>query len=255
MSTPGRLPCRTPSRGRPRPRRVGCCLAILLLAASGPAAAQDRAADPAAPRPSVELAQAADPLVVQDIQFLLSDLGWELGAADGILGDRTRLAILEAQQRYGYTPADGAPSAALRDFLETLGTAAPTAPVPAAPVAVVPAAPVAAAPAAPPPDDETEETEAIDRMAAILVGSRWTIADSTGAMLTLVLQADGSVAGPTAGDRWTWSTAGDTISLSYESGIGDWARREGVVVDRDSMQGAGESSLGTTWTWTARRLP
>jgi peptidoglycan hydrolase-like protein with peptidoglycan-binding domain len=55
---------------------------------------------------------------VAEIQQLLAQRGFYTGAADGVLSNETKNAILRAQNFYALTPADGNPSAALVDSLK-----------------------------------------------------------------------------------------------------------------------------------------
>ncbi|CAN1209078.1 Peptidoglycan binding-like domain-containing protein [Tumidithrix helvetica PCC 7403] len=55
---------------------------------------------------------------VAEIQQLLSQRGFYTGAADGVLSNETKNAIIRAQNFYALTPADGSPSAALVDSLK-----------------------------------------------------------------------------------------------------------------------------------------
>ena len=61
-------------------------------------------------------AGASDPLVAE-IQAALNELGFDAGAADGVAGGRTRLAIEAFQGEFGY-PVDGAPDRSLLDRLK-----------------------------------------------------------------------------------------------------------------------------------------
>ena len=54
-----------------------------------------------------------------DLQALLTQLGYDVGGIDGIIGSRTRAAVLDMQQRLGL-PADGIPTAALIERLRGL---------------------------------------------------------------------------------------------------------------------------------------
>ena len=62
--------------------------------------------------------------LVTDIQRMLTELGYRLGAVDGAVGERTRQAIRRYQSNTGLT-VDGHPSESLRQHLRTTtGTAA-----------------------------------------------------------------------------------------------------------------------------------
>ena len=67
-------------------------------------------ATPAAPPPQ-------DQALVSEIQYLLIDLGYDIGEADGIAGGLTQTAIKQVQQDLRL-PANGKPSAGLRTKLE-----------------------------------------------------------------------------------------------------------------------------------------
>ena len=67
--------------------------------------------------PSTPAAPAADPALVSSIQYVLSDLGYNVGTPDGIAGGRTRQAILEAQRNLRLQPT-GKPSEGLLRKLE-----------------------------------------------------------------------------------------------------------------------------------------
>jgi len=54
---------------------------------------------------------------VKDVQTLLSDLGYDIGGADGSLGPKTRAAIISFEQANGL-PETGRVNAALVDRLE-----------------------------------------------------------------------------------------------------------------------------------------
>ena len=54
---------------------------------------------------------------LQRVQVLLSRLGFDTGATDGTLGDRTRRAIVDYQKAAGMT-ADGVPTKPLLEELE-----------------------------------------------------------------------------------------------------------------------------------------
>lgn len=61
--------------------------------------------------------QAATKATIAEIQGLLSELEYQPGPADGVMGKRTRTAIKQFQLKSGL-PADGKPSVELRDHLE-----------------------------------------------------------------------------------------------------------------------------------------
>jgi len=80
-----------------------------LVAKAAPATS---AAPSPQPAPSLE-----DRALVSDIQYLLIDLGYEIGEADGIAGGLTKTAIKQVEQDLRL-PATGKPSAGLRTKLQ-----------------------------------------------------------------------------------------------------------------------------------------
>ena len=76
------------------------------------AAPSTTAAPSPQPAPSLE-----DRALVSDIQYLLIDLGYEIGEADGIAGGLTKTAIKQVEQDLRL-PATGKPSAGLRTKLQ-----------------------------------------------------------------------------------------------------------------------------------------
>ena len=115
------------------------------------------------PPPAVEPRQqaAVQPVLsgrelVGAVQSRLTQLGYDAGPADGLMGSRTRNAIIGFQTRVGL-PADGQASMSVLRRLdqEVAAQRAATRPAPAAPVAPAPAAPTPVAglpvPAAGPP--------------------------------------------------------------------------------------------------------
>jgi membrane-bound lytic murein transglycosylase B len=68
---------------------------------------------------------------ILDMQSRFVSLGYDVGAADGVVGAKTRIAARAFQKRYG-VPADGYPTP---DLLAQLRSVTPQIPVPAAPAA------------------------------------------------------------------------------------------------------------------------
>jgi peptidoglycan hydrolase-like protein with peptidoglycan-binding domain len=227
------------------------------------------------------VAQAAGDLgpdEILEIQESLATLGFDAGPADGVLGQQTRAAIAEAQRQLGWE-ADGEPSSQLLVVLrralaardraaavpETTGTDEPeTAPETQAEATDDTAAAQAPVPAAVPttaveiePVAQASETAAATSSgpAYPIAGSKWTFADSTGANFTAVLRPDGTIRGPVLSGDWTWRAEGSAIAIEYNSGIGHWVRRQGALQGGNAMQGTGQSSLGSSWTWNATRSP
>ena len=86
--------------------------------ATGSAARGDAGAAPASAKP---LSPDAERETLRAIQQILIRLGYEVGAADGLLGDRTREGIRDYQRRHDL-PVNGTPSALLlQHMLQTMG--------------------------------------------------------------------------------------------------------------------------------------
>ncbi|MFO7483479.1 peptidoglycan-binding protein [Oceanibaculum nanhaiense] len=86
--------------------------------ATGSAARGDAGAAPASAKP---LSPDAERETIRAIQQILIRLGYEVGAADGLLGDRTREGIRDYQRRHDL-PVNGTPSALLlQHMLQTMG--------------------------------------------------------------------------------------------------------------------------------------
>ena len=86
----------------------------------------------ASPPPPSPIALPAPDALVASIQTLLEALGYDVGGADGMLGPRTRAAIVAFQERAGDVP-DGKPTEALRGRLQSSLTNRSAGPLPPGP--------------------------------------------------------------------------------------------------------------------------
>ena len=227
---------------------------------AGMVAALAFAAAPAAgaspwPASKLTVAQAetgVDQALVGDIQRLLSGRGFDAGPADGIMGARTRQAIVDYQISAGL-PANGVPSRSLYDHL--------TAPPPEPKEAAIPAdtnglpdeaetggSQPEARPAAIPADQDTPPAT------PSLAGTAWRFVDSTGGEFSLAFLPDGTVEGILYARFWRWRQTGDDVVISYDNGMGLRVTRPGRLSGPAAMSGRAEPSRGEPWSWTAERI-
>lgn len=179
--------------------------------------------------------------LVREVQQRLATLGYDPGPADGIAGERTRLAIM-AFERNREMPATGDASPDLLQLLRSEADAARqpneapgTEQAQANPGTAHPAA-VAEAGAAPP-----------------LAGTTWSVRDETGAAFPITLEPDGRVASPGLGRGWSWTQDGHELRLAFDNRVGGRTTRSGALLSDREMAGTGESSRGLEWTWQASR--
>ena len=236
-------------------RRVAFPVVAVLAAVSGlPAPGAAQAIAPARAAATVD----ERPLIAS-IQELLTTLGYETGPADGMMGQRTRRAIVAFQLK-AKLPADGQPSEALyRRLTQALNhgaggratvSATPPAASAAALAAIAPAAGTAAGPVSPGPDRVRDVAPPIEQ--AFVHGARWRITDSNGAAFDLLLEAGGHVAGTAMARFWHWERTGDTILLTFDNEWGGRVVRTGQVAG-DRIAGTAEGG-GRKWSWHAERL-
>jgi len=241
-------------------RRVAFPVVAVLAAVSGlPAPGVAQPAVPARAAATVD-----DRPLIASIQELLTTLGYETGPADGMMGQRTRRAIV-AFQRKAKLPADGQPSEALyRHLTQALNhgaggrptasatpsaaSARPTAAAAAALAAIAPAAGTAVPPG---PDRVRDVAPPIEHV--LVHGVRWRITDSNGAAFDLLLEAGGHVAGTAMARFWHWERTGDTIRLTFDNEWGGRVVRTGQVAG-DRIAGTAEGG-GRKWSWHAERVP
>lgn len=214
--------------------------------------------------------------LVASIQELLAALGYDVGKADGLTGQRTKRAI-GAFQRTAGLPVDGRPSEDLyRQLTRALNqgggsrTAAVASPRGAAahqPVLVNAAALAAAvSPAAGNSAAAQSKIAGADPRSPELVrdvippidhamvhGTRWRITDSDGASFELVLEAGGHVAGTAMARFWQWERSGGTVRLIFDNEWGGRVVRTGQVIG-DRISGTAQGG-GRTWTWHAKIVP
>ncbi len=204
-------------------------------------------AAPAAWNPTgrIVLAQTSkgvDRNVVREIQQLLAKRGFDAGQPDGSMGPRTSRAIAEYQKSAGLT-ADGLPTLELLDLLrKPPGEANETneaSPVEEEEVARDPPPPPP--PALPPVPS--------------LTNTVWRIVDDTGSILTLTFTQGGAVGGVLYVQFWNWRQSGDSVTITYDNGMGRKVTRLGRLTGLDAMSGIASTSRGDSWTWSADRVP
>lgn len=170
---------------------------------------------------------AAEMPLVREVQERLAALGYDPGPADGIAGERTRVAIM-AFQRYRDLPTTGAASPDLLHLLraEAADTDSPTA---------------------------AEQPKKVSVAARSLAGTTWKIRDGDGATLPVTFEPDGRISSPGFGRGWSWTQDGHELRLVFDNGIGGRSTRSGALLSDHQMAGTGESSRGREWTWQASR--
>jgi hypothetical protein len=210
------------------------------------------------PAPMLTVAQAetgVDQALVGDIQRLLTGRGFDPGPADGIIGVRTRRAIVDYQISAGL-PADGVPSRSLYDHL--------TAPPPEPEAAAIPrdtnglpagaetgdSQPAARKVAIPADEDSPPDPPTVPS----LTGTAWRFADSTGGEFSLTFLPDGAIGGILYARFWRWRQAGEDVVISYDNGMGLRVTRPGRLSGPAAMSGRAEPSRGEPWSWTAERI-
>ena len=127
-------------RARPRLRIAGLLLLgsiALLVGCAKPKTAEVRQPEPEAPAIGLKSQEALDRKTVARAQRGLTDLGYQPGPVDGLMGPRTRTAIRTYQKSAGL-PATGMLSRRLVERIEAEGkalarSATPAAPAPEAP--------------------------------------------------------------------------------------------------------------------------
>jgi hypothetical protein len=207
--------------------------------------------------------------MARNIQRMLAERGFDPGPADGIVGRKTRRAIVEYQNSVGL-PADGQPSrslyekligengrnptgesdrATLPDLTNTnnrgdsidLPADASTATSGPGPQLENAIADVAAQSTTPPPGRS-------------LANSVWRFVDSTGGEFTLTFLPNGVVQGVLYERFWSWRQSGDDVVITYDNGMGLQVTRSGTLTGPTSMPGSAEPSRGDSWTWVAEKV-
>ncbi len=207
------------------------------------------------PAPMLTIAQAetgVDQALVGDIQRLLTGRGFDAGPADGIIGARTRRAIVDYQISAGL-PADGVPSRSLYDHL----TAPPPEPEAVAMPADTNGLPAGAETGGGQPEALPAASSADqDKPPATpsLAGTAWRFADSTGGEFSLAFLPDGTIEGILYARFWRWRQAGEDVVISYDNGMGLRVTRPGRLSGPAAMSGRAEPSRGEPWNWTAERI-
>lgn len=180
---------------------------------------------------------------VRDVQVRLSELHFDPGPPDGILGPQTIAAIRAYQWSIDVEP-DGRLTKDLHDRL--MGRHDET-PQPSA---------------MPGPPEPAQQMKPIDPGAKRNLGgcpppsgNIWEFEDSHGSRFKLTLRDDGSVEGPPHPRHWRWQPTDVGIAIYYDNGMGSTVTRYGLLEGDDRiMVGEAVDSRGRSWAWTAERL-
>ena len=193
--------------------------------------------------------------LISDIQRLLTGRGFDPGPADGIIGARTRRAIVDYQISAGL-PADGVPSRSLYDHLTTPPSEPEAAAIPRdtnglpAGAETGDSQPEAQKVAIPADEDSPPDPPTV----ASLTGTAWRFADSTGGEFSLAFLPDGAIEGILYARFWRWRQTGEDVVISYDNGMGLRVTRPGRLSGPAAMSGRAEPSRGEPWSWTAERI-
>ena len=184
----------------------------------------------------------ASAMDLRAVQSALSERGYNVGPADGVMGPRTGNAI-RAFEANNSMPVTGEISEALIRLL------APRPDLP--PIVLRPPKSLQAAKVGEPADEKT----------AVFAPRTWRLQDlgsdgrPAGASVLLRLQPDGSVRGPRFAVNMRWEAANGEIRLIYQSVVGQRIERRGRADGHDRVAGDALGPGGERWRWIAEAEP
>ncbi len=191
---------------------------------------------------------------IQEIQRLLTALGYKPGPADGFMGKRTTQAILAFEKEIA-VPLTGKPSnkliKQLKMVLSVPKTTSSTSP-PAATTDKQLSSTAAKIVDGRPAPANTTNIKQDNRLN--LSGTRWRIIDADGATLELTFRPEGKVTGTANNQFWRWEHKEDKLHTYYDNGWGGRINRTGTLKDQE-ISGIAVAGHGKKWNWRAVRVP